>query len=104
KGEFELLESLPTRKERKALFYRFWTLKESFMKATREGMALSTKSFEIDFKEYEHCYRYPYLKVQPKEWSDKFYYREFKPENVAISICANEDLSNRNCKFTYVEL
>ncbi len=31
----------------KNVFYRFWVLKESFMKATRKGMALDMKSFEI---------------------------------------------------------
>jgi 4'-phosphopantetheinyl transferase len=102
-NEVEIMMTPSERKKQKAMFYRFWTLKESFMKATKQGMALDIQSFEIDFKEKEHCFKSPYLKVQPKDWTDKFYYREFKVEDLAIAICANVDLEGKNCKFKYIE-
>ena len=37
----------PTEEERLELFYRYWTLKESFMKATGLGMALPLDEFRI---------------------------------------------------------
>lgn len=37
----------PTREERDRLFFRYWTLKESFMKATGLGMKLAPDAFRI---------------------------------------------------------
>lgn len=38
---------LPASEERNELFFRYWTLKESFMKATGLGMKLPLDSFSI---------------------------------------------------------
>lgn len=46
-NEFKHILSLNTDEEKSDLFYRYWTLKESFMKATGLGMRLSLNSFEI---------------------------------------------------------
>ena len=35
------------------LFYRYWVLKESFMKATRKGMAMDMRSYEIGWDQVE---------------------------------------------------
>ena len=45
--EYEDILSQPTAGERLELFYRYWTLKESFMKATGLGMQLPLDAFRI---------------------------------------------------------
>ena len=45
--EAEDIYAQPTEAEKLDLFYRYWTLKESFMKATGLGMALPLDAFRI---------------------------------------------------------
>ena len=40
----------PTGEAKIALFYRYWTLKESFMKVTGRGMSLSPTAFEFELQ------------------------------------------------------
>lgn len=53
-------------------FYRYWVLKESFVKATRQGLKIDLRSFEICMKDGE-----PELIRQPEEYPEKYYYREY---------------------------
>ena len=46
--EYEALTAAPS-EERSALFFRYWTLKESFLKATGLGLTLPLDSFQIVF-------------------------------------------------------
>lgn len=50
-AEYEDIASRETERERTELFYEYWTLKESFMKATGLGMKLALNGFEIVRKE-----------------------------------------------------
>lgn len=43
--EYTLLKNIENKKEQAELFYRIWTLKESFVKAAGEGMSISFSSF-----------------------------------------------------------
>ena len=45
--EYHAIADLPTEEERRDMFYRYWTLKESFMKVTGLGMQLALNAFEI---------------------------------------------------------
>ena len=45
--EYENIAALPASEERNELFFRYWTLKESFMKVTGLGMRLPLDSFQI---------------------------------------------------------
>ena len=45
--EYENIAALPASEKRNGLFFRYWTLKESFMKATGLGMRLPLDSFQI---------------------------------------------------------
>ena len=45
--EYEDIYAQPTEEEKLDLFYRYWTLKESFMKATGLGMQLPLDAFRI---------------------------------------------------------
>ena len=47
--EAALLESTASEEARTALFFRLWTLKESFVKATGEGIGRGLDTFGIDF-------------------------------------------------------
>ena len=43
--------------EKSKQFYRLWTMKESYIKMTGEGMRLPLESFEVIFEEGIHIYR-----------------------------------------------
>lgn len=45
--EFRVIEACTTQKEQMAMFFRLWTLKESFMKCTGLGVRLPLDSFAI---------------------------------------------------------
>ena len=45
--EYENIAAIPASEERNELFFRYWTLKESFMKVTGLGMKLPLDSFSI---------------------------------------------------------
>lgn len=74
--------------ERTRRFFRYWVLKESFLKATRRGMALDTRSFEIGWDENDS----PYLKDQPVEFPERYYYQEYHRANVdaGIAVCTTD--------------
>ena len=78
-----------TKEEKTQAFYRYWVLKESFMKATRLGMKLDMRSFEIGFDKADHAV----LLCQPEEIKEKYYYHEYKAENVTakIAVCSTSD-------------
>lgn len=67
-------------------FYRYWVLKESFVKATRRGLAQDTKSFEIRLDNP------PVLIKKPKEFGE-YYYREFDVTGLPykIAVCSDKD-------------
>ena len=46
-SEYESIRARSTEDEQNAAFYRLWTLKESFLKVTGQGMRLPLDSFEI---------------------------------------------------------
>lgn len=57
--------------ERDTLFCRYWVLKESFMKATGQGMALPLNAFEICLGEPSKLIR------KPEQYPESFSYREY---------------------------
>lgn len=52
------------------LFFRYWVLKESFLKATREGLSLGMDTFEVALGSP------PVLVRQPEQFQETYYYRE----------------------------
>lgn len=69
-------------------FFRYWVLKESFMKATRRGMGLDTRSFEIGWNEKMQ----PVLLRKPEEYGENYVYKEyeFRPKEVKIAVCTTD--------------
>ena len=68
-------------------FYRFWVLKESFMKATREGMKLPLNAFSFAFTSEG----VPYLTKKPEKFMGKYYFKEYTMERIPykIAVCAD---------------
>lgn len=69
-GEYECIAGEKDGRLRDALFYRYWVLKESFLKATREGLALGMDTFEITLGNP------PVLARQPQNFPERYFYRE----------------------------
>ena len=72
KEEYELIKEAGSAEEKTDLFFRYWVLKESFMKATGKGMALPVNSFCIRMDDP------PVLVRQPAEFPESYYYREYR--------------------------
>lgn len=93
-SEYRHLMNTADPEEQTRLFYRYWVLKEGFLKATRQGMKLDTRSFEIGWKDKNlHC-QDPYLLKQPKEFPEFYHYQEYFPSDIgtsaAIAICTTD--------------
>lgn len=82
--EYEMILGKDTEEERSELFYRYWVLKESFMKATGKGMALPVNSFCIRLGEP------PVLVRQPEEFPEDYHYTEYKSEGLPykMAVCS----------------
>ena len=71
-------------KEQELLFFRLWTLKESFMKATGHGFSLPLKDFCININEQK-------IEIEQNVQNEKFYFKEFfKNDGYCYAVCAKE--------------
>ena len=69
------------------LFYRYWVLKESFIKATRQGMAMALDSFSFDIK-YE---KDPVLTSCPAPYrKEEHHFREFTLASYRAAVCSTD--------------
>jgi len=68
-------------------FYRYWVLKESFMKATRLGSNLAMNSFSFAFMDDGR----PFLQKKPFE--KEYFFKEYAVENLPykIAVCSDVD-------------
>lgn len=71
--------------ERCEIFYRYWVLKESFMKSTRQGMAMGLDTFSINLN---GCEGQPELTRQPEDVKEKYYYHEYETDGARIAVCS----------------
>ena len=80
--------------ERRNLFYRFWVLKESFLKATRRGMGLDTRSFQIGWDEDGR----PVLVKKSDEYPEAYFYQEYAVEEIPakMAVCTTDPEIDRN--------
>lgn len=86
-GEYEHIMNESGEKQTQ-LFYRYWVMKESFMKATRRGMALDTRSFEIGWEKNAG----PVLLRWPEEFPEKYYFKEYRKPgmNARMAVCTTD--------------
>ena len=85
---------------RREAFYRYWVLKESFMKATRRGMGLGLNSFSIQLgeepaqaaeqKEAEgrSSGASSVLVRQPEEIPESYYFKEYSVSGARVAVCS----------------
>lgn len=85
--EYEAICSRPGEQEKTEAFYRYWVLKESFMKATRKGMALPVDSFCILLGNP------PVLIRKPAEYPEMYYYREYEIQGqpYKLAVCSTDE-------------
>lgn len=85
-GEYQDIAACSSPRERAECFCRYWVLKESFMKATRKGMALGLSSFETRLGDP------PVLLRQPAEYNELYHYREYQVLNLPykIAVCTTD--------------
>lgn len=84
--EYRTILDEHSEEKRTELFYRYWVLKESFMKATGKGMALPADQFCIQMGDP------PVLIRQPGEFPEKYYYREYQRKDLPyrMAVCATD--------------
>lgn len=85
--EVEWIKSRKTEAEQTEGFYRYWVLKESFIKAIRLGMKQDLREFEIALDD-----RGARLVRQPETFLEKYYYQEYQTtaEDARIAVCSTE--------------
>ncbi len=84
--EYDVIMREKTEEERAEQFYRYWVLKESFMKATGKGMALPADSFQIRLGTP------PVLIRQPDEFPESYYYMEYRKAEIPyrMAVCSTD--------------
>lgn len=70
RDEFELLQKLPTKFEKQDMFFRLWTLKESFAKAVGNGVLMPFDSFCIKLEGGE-------ISVRQSVNSQRYFFKEY---------------------------
>lgn len=85
-SEYEQIVRESDLNRKKELFYRFWVLKESFLKATRKGMALGLDTFEVQLGNPS------VLIMQPEDFQEAYTYREFETDDKGykIAVCSTD--------------
>ncbi|HJC74735.1 MAG TPA: 4'-phosphopantetheinyl transferase superfamily protein [Candidatus Mediterraneibacter faecavium] len=86
KEEYGSIKEAGSDEEKTDLFFRYWVLKESFMKATGKGMALPANSFCIRMGDP------PVLVRQPAEFPESYYYREYRVSGspYKMAVCSTD--------------
>lgn len=87
--EYEYILKQPDEERQKQAFFRYWVLKESFLKATGKGMGLSMDSFEI-IVGGKGGSEGPALTRKPPEYPDTYYFQEYQTAapDARVAVCA----------------
>ena len=80
-GEYKRIADEPE------LFFRFWVLKESFMKVTRLGMKLALDSFEFDLIDEDAAK----LIRKPDDIKGEYYFKEYKKEGLPYKMAVSSN-------------
>lgn len=87
-SEWEYIDGRESEEEKRDAFFRYWVLKESFMKATRLGMRLAMNAFEIAVWQGGE----PRLIRQPEEIGGIFHFREYdmREQGFQAAVCSED--------------
>lgn len=92
-SELQYLESLPKEK-REEVFFRIWTMKESYIKMTGEGMRLSFQRIAFDFRNDDIC-------VLRDGIVQDCFIKEYEIPQFKITVCAKEAQFAEKIFFNY---
>ena len=86
-GEVDWIQSQATEAEQAEGFYRYWVLKESFIKAIHLGMQQDRRESELALDEEGAR-----LVRQPDAFPEKYYYQEYRTDagDARIAVCSTE--------------
>lgn len=77
---------------KRQLFFRYWVLKESFMKATRQGMAMELDSFCLDVED-DADEADPILRSCPSPYErGSYHFREFGLDSYRAAVCSTDPM------------
>lgn len=88
--ESETIQSISDPEEQRNLFFRLWTIKESYLKYTGEGLGGGLDTFSIDLQRRTVT---PITTDSPKK-SEAFFHRLPAPEGYKMSLCAEAEELN----------
>ena len=96
KEEQEFYESV-SKSERKRLFYQYWSVKESFLKAIGTGFYTSLKTFQVDMEEGQPRISHH---INRKNYSCRLL--TFREPGYVAAVCEeNATLEEEDIKITY---
>lgn len=86
--EYLHIANIQDLEQQNEMFYRYWVLKESFMKATRKGMALDMHTYAFSWDEKGN----PRLSKKPGEYPEAYYCREYTDagNSARIAVCTTD--------------
>lgn len=96
--EYETIIREEKEERRTEMFYRYWVLKESFMKATGKGMALPVSRFCIRMDDP------PVLIRQPEEFPEEYHYCEYclEGEPYRMAVCTTDSRIDKELHTEFV--
>ena len=80
--EVSFLEKMPEAARGKE-FFRLWTIKESYVKMLKKGLAMGLDSFEVSFDES--------ISIKKNDEKVACHIKEYNLEGYKISVCAEEE-------------
>lgn len=97
-GEYAHIQAQEGRAGQQGLFFRYWVLKESFIKATRQGMAMALDSFSLDIKDGAH----PVLRSCPGPYrKEDYHFREFDLGTHRAAVCSTDPAIDTQLHWVY---
>ena len=80
--EYEDIAGRETQEQRRDMFYRYWTLKESFLKATGKGISVPLDSFEFIISDD--------VSINQSIDERNYYFREYPFDDYKAAVCVSD--------------